>query len=58
MVFNIFTKVPISNQYIYITEASEAPTIFHISTILKKKKKTHVNPTKKIIIISAKKNLF
>ena len=42
-----------SNLYIYKTEAFEAPTIFHVSTVLKKK-----NINEKIIIISKEKRFL
>ena len=42
------------NIYIYIIKAFEAPTIFHVSTVLKKKHKCKKKNKKKI----SAKNLF
>ena len=51
----------LSSIYIYITEASEAPTMFHVSTILKNKNKTKkIKPKpkkKKVINSTLKKTL-
>ena len=41
--------------YIYITETFETPTIFHVSTILKKKKIINQKKKKKLLNLKKKK---